>query len=259
MVSTYVSYTAITRDLTKSLQRVQSQPMVQRETEYYLEKIEKVKSIDEFMADSRLYRYAMKAFGLEDMNYAKAFMVKVLEGGVADSDSFANSLTDKRYREFAETFNFAQFGENTTIFERTRQGTVDRYLRQTLEEDAGAQNEGVRLALYFERKASEIEDFYSVLADTALAKVVRTVLGLPDSIATADIDKQVAMMEDRIDLEELKDPEGLQKFLSRFTSMWEISNSTAASSAASVSVLFSQPSELGISTDVLMTLQLLKG
>jgi len=49
------------------------------------------------------------------------------------------------------------FWVTTTIFDRTRQGTVDAYVRQTLEEDAGARNEGVRLALYFNRKAGDIK------------------------------------------------------------------------------------------------------
>ena len=112
-----------------------------------------MKSIDDFLADDRLFTYAMKAFGLGDMAYAKAFMRKVLEGGIDANESFANSLADKRYRDFAETFNFARYGEATTVFTRAGQGTVDNYVRQALEENAGAQNEGVRLALYFQRKA----------------------------------------------------------------------------------------------------------
>ena len=79
MTTTYTSYKLITADLATSLDRVAEQPDVKRESEYYLAKIGSVKSIDEFFADSRLYNYAMKAHGLEDMAYAKAFMRKVLE------------------------------------------------------------------------------------------------------------------------------------------------------------------------------------
>ena len=257
LVSTYASYAAITRDLGQSLKRVQSQPTVERDTQYYLENIEKVKNIDDFVNDRRLFGYAMKAFGLADMTYAKAFMVKVLKEGIDDSESFANSLSDQKYKAFAETFNFARFGETTTIFEKTRQGTVDRYVRQTLEEDAGVSNEGVRLALYFERKAPDIKTMYGVLADGALSKVVRTSLGLPESFAMLDIDKQVEYLEKKIDIEDFKDPEALSKFLTRFTSMWEISNPTA-SPISNMTVLFGQPTEFGISTDVLLTLQRLK-
>ena len=256
MLNTYTSYQLIARDIGKATDRVEKQPIVERETAYYLENITKVKSIDDLMADDRLYRYAMKANGLGDMAYAKAFMIKAMKEGIDDEDSFANKLSDKRYRAFVETFNFARHGDTTTVFTRAQQGTVDKYMRQTLEEDAGNQNEGVRLALYFERKASKIASFYDVLADPALAKVVRTALALPDSFASADIDRQVALFEDRLDLEDFTDADALNDFLKRFTSLWELDN-PSASASTSLAVLF-QPVEYGVSTDLLMTLQQLK-
>jgi len=39
------------------------------------------------------------------MTYAKAFMKKVLESDLTDTDSFANKLTDSRYKTFAASFN----------------------------------------------------------------------------------------------------------------------------------------------------------
>jgi hypothetical protein len=254
VVNTYTSYQLITRDIDRSIDQVERQPVTKRETEYYLANITKAKSIEDFLGDDRLFKYAMKAFGLKDMDYAKAFMKKVLTEGIEDPDSFANSLSDKRYLEFATTFDFEGFGSTATVFNRAQQGTVDKYLRQTLEEDAGKQNEGVRLALYFERKAPTLTSYYQVLADPALAQVMRTALGLPDSFASADIDKQVALFESRIDIADLKDPEKLSKFMQRFTSLWEISNPTS-SAQTSVSVLFGQPAELGISTDLMMAMQ----
>lgn len=256
LINTYVSYQLIAKDIGKSLDRVQDQPLVARETEYYLENITKVKSVKEFVADDRLFKYAMKAHGLDNMAYAKAFMVKALEGGIDDSESFANSLTDKRYKEFVDTFNFARYGETATIFTKAQQGTVDKYLRQTLEQDAGTQNEGVRLALYFERKASTITNAYQILADPALKEVVYTALALPDAFGNADIDKQAKLIEDRIDFEDFKDPNKLGEFINRFTTLWEIDNPTTTA-ASLVTTLFTQP-EYGVSTDLLLTMQKLR-
>lgn len=368
MLNTYTNYQLIARDLPKALQQVENQPVVDRETAYYTTNITKVKSIDEFVKNDRLFKYAMKAFGLEDMNYAKAFMVKALKEGVTDEDSFANKLSDRRYADFVATFNFAANGENATsynpaqheitknyaiqatiagvdpqsdavkadttyylanivkvksiddlmantrlvtyalasyglnnttentallrqsleggiedpesvantttekaflalakvfdfealgektpTFVKAREPAVDKYLRQTLEENAGKQNEGVRLALYFERKAPELTSFYEVLADTALAKVVRTALSLPDSFASADIDKQVQLFEDKFDIEDFSDPKALSKFLTRFTSLWEVSNPSQTAQSLST-VLFSQPVEYGISTSTLLSI-----
>jgi hypothetical protein len=257
VLDTYTSYQLITRDIDKSIDRVEQQPVVKRETEYYLANIGNIKSIEDFIGDTRIFKYAMKAFGLEDMDYAKAFMKKVLTEGVSSSDSFANKLTDKRYLEFAKTFDFATYGEATTTLSAAKQGTVDKYMRQTLEENAGEQNQGVQLALYFERKAPDVTSFYGILGDKALSQVLYTALGLPDSFAQADIDKQVAYFKSKLDIEDFQDPEKLGDFLKRFTALWEIKNPSTPTQA-SISVLFPQPTESGISTNLLLTLQKMK-
>lgn len=252
-----MSYQLISSNMEKSLDRVEKQPLTKRESDYYLKTITNVKSIDAFLKDDRLYRYAMKAFGLEDMSYAKAFMKKVLTEGIDSTDSFANKLSDKRYFEFAKTFDFKSYGATTTVFTRAQQGVVDKYTRQTLEENAGQQNEGVRLALYFERKASGLTNYYQVLADPALSSVLRTALSLPDSFATTDIDKQVAYFESKLNIKDLADPEKLSTFLKRFTSLYELKNPTQTQTSLA-SVLFSQPAEYGISTNLLLTMQSLR-
>ncbi|GAB1582982.1 DUF1217 domain-containing protein [Phyllobacterium phragmitis] len=258
MVDTMTSYRLIASNMTRSLARVSQEPLVERETAYYLENIEKVKSIDDFMADDRLYRYAMKAYGLEDMAYAKAFIRKVLTEGVKDSDSMANTLVDKRYKEFATAFNFVELGDKTTASTEAKQGVVDKYTRQTLEEEAGEQNEGVRLALYFQRKAPKLTNAYEILGDKALLQVVQTALGIPASVSQANIDRQAAMIEDRLDIASLSDPEELSKFLTRFTAMYEINNPSAGSASSIASLLLGGTSSVGISTDILTTLQSFK-
>lgn len=372
MLSTTLSYQLVTRDLGKSLDRVGQQPMVKRETEFFIANIGNVKSADEFVKNTRLFNYAMKAFGLQDMAYAKGLMLKALKEGVSEPNSFANKMTDKRYAEFVKAFDFAAHGEAATDYNVARDRTIDHYIaratgsgalpltetarnetayfretigevksiddllddprlldyalrafriegldlsraaltrileggvadkdspanqhrdenvakfaaafdfaalgeattshiaarddttsfymRQTLEENAGQQNEGVRLALYFERKAGDIKSFYEILGDPALAMVVRTALGLPDSMAQADIDRQVATMEKRIDIEDFKDPEKLGKFLSRFSAMWDVGNGSAVAASPALALLSSSPA-FGISPDTLMAITSLK-
>ena len=95
MLSTYTSYNLITKDMLKSLNRTGSEAVNQREADYYKENIGKVATVDEFLDDYRLYSYAMKAYGLEDMIYAKAFMRKVLDSDMSDANSF---VTANKYR-----------------------------------------------------------------------------------------------------------------------------------------------------------------
>ncbi len=257
MLTTIASFSLIARDLDRSLETTSQQPAVARETEYYLENITKVKSTEEFIEDDRLFRYAMTAHGLSEMSYAKAFMRKILDEGVDESDSFANGLADRRYREFAETFNFARYGETATAFGRTQEGTTDLYVRQTLEIDAGNENEGVRLALYFQRKAPELTSVFSILADRALLEVVQTALSIPPEASFQSIDRQAEEIGKRIDLEDFKDPEKLGRFLQQFSALWDI-KSPQSSSATVPSISIGAPIQYGLSSSLLTQIQGLK-
>jgi hypothetical protein len=257
VLSASLSYRLISQNLERTLKTTAAQPQVARETKYYLANITKVKSLDDFLGNDRLYTYAMKAAGLSEMTYAKAFMRKVLKEGIDNDRAFANTLSDPRYRKFAETFNFERYGDATIAFDRTQQGTVDNYVRQTLEQDAGDQNEGARLALYFERKAPEITSITQLLGDRALLQVIHTAFQIPDLASLQDIDKQVEQIAKRLDVDDLQDPEKVSALLNRFTSLWELSNGSGATGASNTATLFGQ-SNVGISGDVLSAIQNLK-
>ncbi len=253
LLSTISSYRLVTENLERSLQTTAETPLVARETSYYLERIGDIKTIDDFLADDRIFAYAMTAHGLEDMTYAKAFIRKVLAEGIDSDTSFANSLSDTRYRQFAETFNFVRYADATTAFDRTQQGTVDNYLRQTLEVNAGADNQGVRLALYFERKAPEVTSALGLLADPALLTVVQTALGISPATSAVNIDKQADLIAERLDIEDLKDPAKLDELLQRFTVLWEVSNPQTAASVPNI--LIGQPATFGFGSDLLAAIQ----
>ena len=89
MVSTYLAYNSIVRNLRQSMTHVAQRTDVSRNAAYYKDNIGKVKTVDDFLKNDRLYQYAMKAYGLEDMTYAKAFMKKVLQSDLSDPNSYA--------------------------------------------------------------------------------------------------------------------------------------------------------------------------
>lgn len=229
---------------------------VSTETKHYLANITTITSIEELLANERMLNYGLTAFGLEDENLDKDFLRKLLIDGPPDKSARPEKLLDRRLKAFADAFHFGDSGTVVPSFHNTRQGTVDAYLRQTLEIDAGAENQGVRLALYFERKATGIESALDILADPALTKVVQVALGIPSASSMQDIDKQAAEIERRLELEDLKDPEKLDKFIRRFTMMWELENPSQAAQVPNV--LISQPLQAGFSSELLASLQNLK-
>jgi hypothetical protein len=235
-------------------QATERRPEVKAEVDHYMSRIADIGSVDAFLRDDRVFRFAMAAFGLSEMAYAKAFMRKVLVEGVDDPATFANRLADGRYRELAEAFNFKRYGEATTIFDRTRQGTVDRYVRQKLEEEAGATDENVRLALYFERKAPAITSPLQILADRALVRVVYSALGLAPATSSLAIDAQAELITRRLDITDFRSPEKLRRFLDRFAARADADNATSAARSPAFSVLLGREGS-GLGVDLLMAAQ----
>lgn len=257
MLGTVARYHQIARNIEKSVGVISQRPDIRRETDYFLSNIRTVKSAEDFIKNDRLYKFAMTAFGLKDMIYGKAFMRKVLTEGIDGSRSFALQLADPRFREFAEAFNFARYGATATAFERAQQGTVDRYLRIQLETEAGQNDEGLKLALYFQRKAPEVTSVYGLMGDPALYKVLQTALGLPAAYSNTDVDRQAAFLQSRITVEDFKDPVKLDNFLTRFTARWQATNE--ATGPAIPQVALTRPTLASFDNSLLLSMQLLRG
>lgn len=250
-----LTYKLFAADTERALDRIQSKPQVAREVEYYKENITSIKSIDALIDDDRIFATVMEAYGLEEMTYAKGFVRKLLEGGVDDDDSMANRLTDPRYQELAEDFNFVRNGEATTAFSKVTVGVIDKFYQQNLEVEAGDQNAGVRLAMYFQRKAEDISSPLNILADSALLQFVQTTFSLPTAMSYQSLDKQSDMISERLDMEELQDPERMEELVNQFLLSWDIQNPTSVT----VPPIISTPnSVLNISIDTLSAIQNLR-
>jgi hypothetical protein len=258
MLTTSASYRMLAKDLDRSLQTTASEKPVRTATDYFLKNIGSVKSIDDFLKDTRLFKYAMKAFGLEEMDNAKAYMRKVLTEGVADPKSFANRLNDQRFVQFATAFNFAADGEATTARAAATTDVVSRYVRQAMEDEAGDDNEGVKLALYFQREAPNVTNAYQLLGDAALYKVVQTIFGFPDEMSGADVDQQAKMITDRLDIADLQDPAKLDRLISRFTVMYDVTENAQSDPILSLFDSSASSASSASSLDLIMTLNNLK-
>lgn len=257
MVGTVASYQQIAKNIDRSLNTITERADVKKDSNYFLANIRGVKSAEEFLKNDRLYNFAMTAFGLKDMIYGKAFMRKVLTEGVDGTKSFALQLADGRFREFAEAFNFARYGATATAFDRAQQGTVDRYVRIQLEADAGKQDEGLRMALYFQRKAGTVASIFGLMGDAALYKVVQTALGLPAAYSNADIDKQAGFIASKIDIADFQDSAKLDKFIVRFAAQWQAANGRAVQNVPRIGL--SQSLLTTFDNSLLLSLQILKG
>jgi hypothetical protein len=231
---------------------------------YYDQAIRKVQSLDDFLADKRLVTFVLKAYDLDGEKLSdselKDKLKKVLTSDPMDKKSYVSKLGDTRYRDLAASYNFTADGKIKRVPAQRAQSpdnllkTADLFLFQKLETDAGAQSEGVRLALYFRRKAANINTAFDILADKALLQVVKSALSLPDSLSQIDIDAQAKMLTKRLKFADFKDPAKLDKFLAKFGALYDIQNSTS-SEASAASVLFGGGTNTGVSDSLLASLQ----
>lgn len=210
------------------------------EVDAFATKIATVKSLDDFLADSKLTDFVLKANGLEPKDYDKATLKKIFTSDPTDANSYLNKTAPTKFKDIVADFNFDTEGnltrskigaiQNVGAEERTQQG----YLQMTLETQQGETNDGVRLALYFARKAPSITSIYSLIGDQALFQVISTAFSLPSSMSNMDVDKQATMLKKFVNITDFQDPTKVDKLMRRFTAMYDLQNNTDTSPALTI-------------------------
>ena len=196
----------------------------------YQEAIADIDSVSELLANRPMVDFILLAKGLDPKKVSTEFLKKIFSSDLSNPKSFANTQSDPRFAEIVASFNFDSKGNVARLpmmgpqkRDQFRE-TQANYLQQSLEQQQGDTNPGVRLALYFQRKAGEITSAYDILADKALSEVFRTTFDLPDQMASMQIDQQAKVVEKYLKLKDLADPTKVAKLLSRFTAMYDVRN-----------------------------------
>lgn len=235
--------------------------LAEEEAKYYSLQMQKVETVKDFLSDPRLVAFVLTATGIDTASVDAEFMAKVFTSDLNDPDSFVNQQADRSFRKIVASFNFNAEGKvekSNDAQIQSRRGiyeTLDSYVRQMMEEEAGNDNAGVRLALYFERKAATISNPYDILADDALFEVFKVVFQLPDEIGSADIDAQAKLIERYLDLKDLQDPEKVSKMIVKFSVLYDMDNQTTVNPALAV---LSNSGSAGIGADLMMSLAQLR-
>lgn len=179
-------------------------PDIQREISYFLEHAGEATSAEALVADRRLLRVALGAFGLDDEVDKRAFIRKILEEGTLDPDSLANRLSDPAWAEFSEALGYGDLG-GLLVFDSTRQEIAERFRLRQFERAIGESDVDIRLALNFRREIREIatapgvetSGWLKILGSKPLRSVVEGAYNLPTGFGLLDIDRQVSDLEAR--------------------------------------------------------------
>ncbi len=204
----------------------------QKDASDYQQSIGNIDSVSDLLANRKMVDFILVAKGLDPAKVTTGYLKKIFASDLNDPKSFANTESDPRFAEIAASFNFDSKGNVARLpmvgpQKRDQYLTTQKnYLEQSLEQQQGDTNPGVRLALYFQRMAGHVTSAYDILADKALSEVFRTTFDLPDQMASMQIDQQAKIVEKYLNLKDLGDPAKVSKLLSRFSAMYDAKNAS---------------------------------
>jgi hypothetical protein len=233
MTSTTSTYLAISQNLSRYQAMTAAEPAVKTATAYYEANIGSVTSVQDLVGNYRLLSDALNAFGLGDQINAKGLITKVLEGGVSNPKSLANTLANPQWKAFAAAFDFVDSDAASPSSASAVKTTTSDYVEQQLESDQGGEDVGVQLALYFQRVAPTVTSEDGILADPNLLEVAATIMGISPAAAS---DLQPQTLSELMPLSDLQDPAKLQQLTERFTAMYDYTYGPGSGASTSLTV-----------------------
>lgn len=243
-VSGFLGYRLLTNTEEAQREVFNKQPAIERDVAYFTENIGKITSAEELVADRRLLRVALGAYGLDDKVDQRAYFRKVLEEGTELDEAFANRLVDPRYAEMTKAFGFGNSGGPQVAAPGFAKKITDAYRDRQFEVAVGDQDSDMRLALNFRREITKYANsenaesaaWFSVMGDNQLRKVFEGAFGLSSStFGQLDVDRQRDDLKDLNNryfgsksLEVFRDSEKVDDLIKQFLIRRSIENGPSA-------------------------------
>lgn len=198
-------FALLTRTLDRQTKLFNASPALQRDTDYFQQRIRAVRAAEELVSDRRLLRVALGAFGLQEDIDSRAFVRAILEQGTESEEALANRLSDDRYRRFATAFGFAEADGPRTSDPGFGARIVEQFRRREFESAVGEQDGAMRLALNADRELATLAGeagsdnalWFRILGTPPLRQVFEGALGLSPSFAQLDLDRQLDEIRSR--------------------------------------------------------------
>lgn len=250
-------WTFLQRTYETQFEAFNSSPMLDRDSDYFLENIRRVKTAEDLVSDRRLLSVALGAFGLQDDINNRYFIRKILEDGTSNDDALANKLSDSRYRQFSEAFRFGPGETPNTSLSSKMQELVSLNRVHSFEIAVGEQNDTMRIALFAQRELSNLAQnnmneeakWFSLMGLKPLRTMFETALGLPSSFGQIDIDKQQEIFRERTraitgadTVAQFSDTEALERITNLFLARSQIQSMNASNSSSANALLLLQGS-----------------
>ena len=243
----YAGWTFLKRTYDTQTRAFQASPELKRDEDYFRARIGGVKTAEQLVSDRRLLKVALGAYGLDGDINNKYFIRKVLEDGTLKDGALANRLADKQYKALSSGFGFGDYAVPRTQLSDFADKTLAAYKTRQFETAVGTQNNDMRLALNLERelpglagkKSSEAVKWFTVMGNGPLRQVFETALGVPASIGSLDLDRQLEIFQTKAGavfgndaVSQFADPAKMDALVRRFLLQAEVATLSSAQSAS---------------------------
>ncbi|NBB83878.1 MAG: DUF1217 domain-containing protein [Alphaproteobacteria bacterium] len=199
----------------RQFQTYAKQPLVERQVQYFRDTAPTKLSAKDVLDDWQLRQFILQSFGLEELQNSRALVERILTDDLDSEDALVWRMNDPRFVRMATTLRFDQ-GVGKLQFPNVVEDIVGRFRTNGFEAQIGDQNLAVRQAMYFKRRAPDLQNVYQILGDKALRDVAVTAAGLPQETARMDIDKQAKLLSESLDVAKLKDPAYVEDYVQRY-------------------------------------------
>jgi hypothetical protein len=231
---------------------------------YFADNINKISTVSDFLKDSKLVDFVLTANHIDPKKVTTDTLKKAFASDPTNTSSFINTAAGAQFKDIVDAFNFDTKGNLTNAKMSTSQDEGNRietdnlYLHQTLETQDGKSDDGIRLALYFQRKAPNINSMYDIMGDAALYQVITTTFNLPSAMSSQNTDTQAAALGKLVDVKDLHNPAKLDALLKRFSAMYDLKNKSSSATSTATSALTilqgTSSSGAGVSSNTLLSI-----
>lgn len=235
-------------------------PSVKRDIAHFHANIADAATAADLVADPKLLRVALGAFGLEAEAGKFALIRRALEDGVTESDSFANRMVDSKWKRFVAAFGYGDASGAQVARPGFAQEVASAYETRQFETALGESDDSLRLALNFKREIQRFADgaapdgytWFEALGDRPVRAVLEGAFGLPSSFGKLDIDQQRSTMKDKTQallgsssLAVFKDEAAVDKLLTRYLARIAAENGPSATTRGATALTLLSASGVG--------------
>lgn len=260
IVSGYAGWRVLEKTAPKQRETFEKSPSLKRAIEYFSENISKATTPEALVKDRRLLAVALGAFGLGDEIDKRAFIERILESSLDDTSSFANRLSEPRYKAMAKAFGYGSLAGSNVGQQAFRDDIIARYKSLEFERAVGDVDDDMRLAMNFRREIAAVaaaenvdrSGWFQAMGQQPLRKLLTTAFGLTDAIAQLDIDRQKEIFEQKAQalygeksLSIFTDPAKIEDAIRRFFLFRQMESGPSLSTPGAAALMLLQSNGLG--------------